>query len=88
MNRALLYHVSMGIIGLSFAIRSVPDLLVGKSSIPLWLLAIGGVGMIFGSIYEILTGGREDFEPSRRITLVVVLSAGLTILGTGMSFLG
>ena len=44
--------------------------------------------MIFGSIYEILTGGREDFEPSRRITLVVVLSAGLTILGTGMSFLG
>ena len=88
MNRALLYYASMGLVGLSFAARSVPDLVAGDSSIPLWMSAIGGVGMILGSIYEVTTGNSEDFEPERRITLVVVLSAVLTVLGTVMTFLG
>ncbi|KZN23650.1 hypothetical protein A4G99_12235 [Haladaptatus sp. R4] len=88
MNRPLLYHAATGLLGLSFAVRSVPDILSGESSIVLWMAAIAGVGLVLGSIYEILTGGREDFEPSRRITLIVVAGAVISALGVVVSSLG
>ncbi|EFW90256.1 hypothetical protein ZOD2009_19403 [Haladaptatus paucihalophilus DX253] len=55
MNRALLHYVSLGIIGLSFATLSIPGLAAGDSSISLWLFAISGVGLILGSLYDVLT---------------------------------
>ncbi|MGA9401362.1 hypothetical protein [Haladaptatus sp.] len=87
MNRALLHYASLGLVGLSFAALSIPDLAAGDSSISLWLLAISGVGMLFGSLYEVLTGGLADFE-SDRFTPLIVVSAILSALGTGLSLLG
>lgn len=84
MNRALLHYVSVGIIGLSFATLSIPDLAAGDYSISLWLFAISGVGLILGSFYDVLTGGLNDFEPDG-FTPLVVLGAVLSLAGTLLS---
>ena len=87
MDRTLLYYASMGIVGLSSAAGSVPDLLAGRSSISLWLMALGGVGLVLGSLYEYLSGRTDDFDPGR-LTWIVVVGALLSVVGWSLSVLG
>ncbi len=83
MNDATLYHVSMGIFGLSICIFFISTLGTGASDIGQWLLASGGILILLVNAYDIFFGNRERIEP-KLSTWGLVIAAILTAVGVGM----
>jgi NAD kinase len=62
MQRLYLYNGSMAIIGLVIGPVATFDLVAGQSSISLWLMAVGGDGMVVAAVYETITTDPDDFS--------------------------
>ena len=64
MKRLHVYAGAIAVIGLSFGVDSTLSLAAGKSSLPLWLMAVGGDGMVLAAVYEVMTTDPADFRIS------------------------
>jgi hypothetical protein len=62
MQRLYLYDGSMAIVGVVLGFDAALDLAAGQSSIPLWLMAVGGGGMVVSALYEAITTDPDDFS--------------------------
>jgi hypothetical protein len=57
-----LYSGTVVVIGVSIGFDAALDLVAGQSSIPLWLMAVGGGGMVVEAVYKTVTTDPDDFS--------------------------
>lgn len=87
MNRTLLYHTSMAVVGLGIVANGADLLLDPGSSDLAGTAAIVGGGLLCAtSGYTLATGGTD--EVSAEATGLVVFAAILSTVGTALTYLG
>ena len=82
MEDLYLYTGSFAVIGASVGGPAVASLVAGDRSIPILLMATGGVGMLAVAGYESLQTDPEEFTAPPIVLLALVGAACLTLLGT------
>ena len=85
MEDLYLYTGSFAVIGTSIGGPAVASVVAGERSIPILLMAIGGVGMLAVAGYESLRTDPAEFTASPLALLALVGAACLTLLGTVLS---
>ncbi|GAA0539140.1 hypothetical protein ABNG02_14390 [Halorubrum ejinorense] len=88
MEDLYIYTGSFVVIGASIGGPAVGSLIAGARSIPILLMAIGGVGMLATAGYELLRTDPEEFTAPAIALLVLAGSACLSFLGTILSWMG
>ena len=87
MNRPVVYHGSMAVVGLTIAANGVSTLLEPDISDLAGVIAIVGGGLLCAtSGYTLATGDAR--EVSARATWLVVLAAVLSTAGVVLTYLG
>jgi hypothetical protein len=80
-TRFYLYHLSLGVLGALWGFRALVSILTGGGSLPLTLMALGGIGMVVAVVYGLLTSDPNEFAVGRVSLAGVVLAALLTLIG-------
>lgn len=84
-ERLYIYTGAHMIIGGSMGGPAIRSLIAGEWSLPVLLLTIGGSGMFFGAVYELLRTDSDEFSISASRLFVVVGAACLCFLGMLLS---
>jgi len=81
MRKALLYHGSMTVCGGILGFRGLTSVISGEVSLAPVLLSIGGIGMVFGAVYEaVLSSNPSDSIPDDRIVWSTVVLALIAVI--------
>jgi len=86
MDRVTLYYASMFVFGALFGGRGLYSGLTAGFSLPVALMAVGGVGMAAATVYQATT--MDDPEVSQLVVGATTLGALLAVTGTVLSVLG
>ncbi|WP_137682313.1 hypothetical protein [Haloarcula mannanilytica] len=62
MKRFYLFYVCLATYGAVFGLSAVSAIVAGDSSLPIVLAGIAGLGMVIGSLYEMVTGSTAAFN--------------------------
>jgi CBS-domain-containing membrane protein len=85
MERLYICTGAFAVIGASLGGPATRSLIAGDRSIPILLMAIGGVGMIVTAVYESLRTDPEEFTISAITLFALVGAACMAVLGTILS---
>ena len=81
MSKALLYHGSMTVCGGILGYWGLNSVISGEVSLVPILLSIGGIGMVFGAVYEtVLSSNSSDSIPDDRIVWSTVVLALIAVI--------
>ncbi|WP_230458824.1 hypothetical protein [Haloarcula sp. K1] len=81
MSKALLYHGSMTVCGGILGFSGLASVISGEVSLAPVLLSIGGTGMVFGAVYEVvLSSNPSDSIPDDRIVWSTVVLALIAVI--------
>ncbi|ELZ92997.1 hypothetical protein C440_11876 [Haloferax mucosum ATCC BAA-1512] len=86
MDRAVLYQVSMSIIGASLTVNGLQTLRSGSMSLSAGLLVVSGVGLVVLTGYQLVTGGKPETLHTWTVW-AIVFAAILSATGTALVLL-
>lgn len=85
MQRLYIYSGALAVIGASLGGPAVYSLVAGDWGISIFLVAIGGCGMVLGAAYQPLRTDPDEFTMSTSILILFVGAACMSLLGTFLS---
>lgn len=80
MQRLYVYNGALAVIGVSLGLEATLALIAGQSRITLWLMALGGSGMVVAAVYEAVTTDPDGYSVNTYALFGIVFAAllGLT----------
>ena len=88
MKRLYVYDGALLVIGVSFGLPAILSLGAGQSSIPLWLMAVGGGGMVVTALYEAVTTDPDSYSANTYALFGLVFAAVLSLVSTVIRLIG
>lgn len=86
MKRNTLYHLSMGVAGLSLGLVGVKSVLTEGIAPGPGLMAFGGGGILLSSLFALSGKASSDFEPEEFVWIAVI-AAILSFSGMILTFI-
>ena len=88
MQRFYVYYGSFTVIGVSIGLKATLALRAGQSSIPLWLMAVGGGGMVVTAVYEVVTTDPDSYSINTYVLFGLIFAALISLASTVIQLVG